>query len=409
MINEIDDIIYKNIDGINICFIQKKDYVEKEAMVAFNYGSINNTFIKDGKKITHPFGIAHFLEHKLFEDKEYNVFEVFNKYGGNVNAFTNFTTTAYYFSCVDYFEENLKELLKFVSRPYFTDENVEKEKGIIAQEINMYEDDPYWKVYFNLLDIMYSKNNSITKDIAGTIQDIEKIDKDMLYEVYNNFYTKDNSILIIAGDVKNFDNIEKLVCDNLKLKEKKSCNYSYFEEKNENNKLIVEKDMKIKQKILNIGFKQEEKYDKIEKQIIANKILLDIIFGTSSKFYEKLYNEKIIDNSFSFSFNSIANNNFSVFSAISSNPKKLLSYIKQELESFDHINKEDFERIKNKHISNFIKQFNFISNIVAMEAEFFYYGFNIKKYLECLKNIDIKDVSSLLNKLDKTCFLSIVS
>ncbi|MDE6182045.1 MAG: insulinase family protein, partial [Eubacteriales bacterium] len=286
----IDKVIYKNIEGIKLCFVQKKGYVEKQAMIAFNYGSAENIFIKDNKEIHLPPGIAHFLEHKMFEDEEYNVFEVFNKYGGNVNAFTNFSTTAYYFTCVENFNENFKELLKFVSRPYFTEENVEKEKGIIEQEIKMYDDDPYWKVYFNLIGIMYDKDNPITKDIAGEVSDIKKIDKDMLYTCYNNFYTKDNAIVIVCGDIDDLESVEENILQNLKLNEKKLGIVKEFNKIQKNKGNYVEKKMEIKQKIFNIGFKDVGKYDKIEKQIISNKILLDIIFGTSSKFYEKMYN-----------------------------------------------------------------------------------------------------------------------
>lgn len=408
----IDNILYKDIDGIKVCFIQKDEYIEKQAMIAFNYGSSENIIIKDNEEIKFPAGIAHFLEHKMFEDEEYNVFEQFNKYGGNVNAFTNFTTTAYYFTCIDKFEENLKELLKLVSRPYFTKENVEKEKGIIEQEIKMYEDDPYWKIYFNLISIMYDKENPITKDIAGKVSDIKQIDEKMLYSCYNNFYTKDNAIIIICGDFKNTENIEDIILKNLKINDKKGAIIKKFEDKEQNKEKFVEKKMEIKQKIFNIAFKDLKYCDKIIKQIISSKILLDIIFGTSSKFFEDMFNDGIIDNSFGFDYNCVQENKFYIFSGVSNKPKDLLEKIKNEIKIYkkDSIKQTDFDRVKNKQIGNFVRQFNFINSIVSMEADFFSHSFNINEYFEVMKSLTLEDIKNRLNEFQEDNFyLSIVN
>lgn len=408
----IDNIIYKNVDGINVCFIQKKEYIEKQAMIAFNYGSAENIIIKDNKEIKLPPGIAHFLEHKMFEDEEYNVFEVFNKYGGNVNAFTNFTTTAYYFTCVEKFNENFRELLKFVSRPYFTDENVEKEKGIIEQEIKMYDDDPYWRIYFNLISIMYDEDNPITKDIAGGVSDIKKIDKDMLYTCYENFYTKDNAIIIVCGDFEKFEDIEDCILKNLKINDKKSAIVKKFDDIKRNKEKYVERKMGIKQKIFNIGFKDTKNCDKIIQPIVSSKILLDIIFGTSSKFFERMYNDGIVDNSFSFDYNCVQANKFYVFSGTSNKPEELLENIKQEIIKFkkDGIKEDDFNRIKNKKIGSFIRQFNFINSIVSMEADFFSHGFSIPEYFENINSLKFEDVKKRLDEFqEEEVYLSVIN
>lgn len=407
----IDNIVYKDINGVRLCFIQKKGYREKEAMVAFNYGSSENRFKISSEEVSLPAGIAHFLEHKIFEDEEYNVFEVFNKLGANINAFTNFTTTAYYFTCVENFYENFCELLKLVSRPYFTTENVEKEKGIIEQEIKMYDDDPYWKVYFNLISTMYNEDNPITKDIAGKVSDIKKIDKDMLYTCYNEFYTKDNALIICCGDISDMRKLENLISDNLKLNDVKKAIVNHFEEKEENRELFVEKKMEINQKIFNIGFKDEEKDVKMEEQIIISKILLDIIFGKSSKFYEKMYNKGIIDNSFGFDYNCIQDYSFYLFSGISQKPENILQFLKDEILKFKNtgIEKKDFERIKNKQIGNFVRQFNFIDSIVNMEADFFSRGFNITSYYKAFEDINFDKVEKRLKSFSEDGFLSIIS
>lgn len=397
----IDFITYKNIGGIKCCIINKPEYLEKQAMIAFKYGSSNNEFTIDSKEIKYPFGIAHFLEHKIFEQEEYNVFDEFNKLGANVNAFTNFTTTAYHFSCTKNFEKNFGLLLDFVSKPHFTNENIEKEKGIIAQEIKMYEDDPYWRGYFNLLSAMFGKDTPLSKDIAGDVDDINHITKDMLYECYKNFYTKDNAIIICCGDFKNIDEIYNIILQKLKINETKK---GIFREFNDNCNIVenyVEKKMQINKIIFNIGFKFDGKNDKIYKDAISGKIMLDIVAGKSSDFYQSMYNKAFIDNSFNSSHNNIDKIGFYVFSGNSDKPKELLNQLTSHISNVKKvgIKEEDFIRVKNKQLGSFIMQFNFINSIVSMEADFFSKGFSIQEYYNSYKNITLEDLNSSLSKL----------
>lgn len=404
----IDNIIYENINGTTLAFIPKKNYIEKQAMICFKYGSTHNNIVVDNNNISMPFGIAHFLEHKMFEKEDYNVFDKFNKLGGNVNAYTNFLSTTYYFNCVENFYDNFKELLNLVSKPYFTKENVEKEKSIIEQEIKMYDDDPYWRVFFNLMNLMYDKDNPITKDIAGSVEDIKNIDENMLYECYDNFYTKDNCIIICCGDIDDKIKIENYILKNLDINDKKTGIIQKYEEKCGIKSNCVEKKMGINQKIFNIGFKNVQKDVTIFDKMIFNKIILDIIFGKSSLFYEKLYKKGIIDNSFGFDFN---NFNDYIFSGISKEPKEIIKYITEEINIFKTkgISKKDFERIKNKHTGNFIRKFNNIDTIVCMEADFFSSGFNIKKYYDSLQNVSLEKIEQSLNYFENNSYLSIIN
>ncbi len=402
----IDKIIYKKIDGIDFCLIDKKGYIEKQAMICFKYGSRDNRVLENGKSIIFPAGVAHFLEHKMFEDKKKNTFEVFNALGASVNAYTNFVSTTYYFSAINNFEKSLEELLYMVSNPYFTKENVEKEKGIIKQEIKMYDDDAYWRVFFNLLNIMYDKENPITKDIAGSVSDIDNIEEDMLYKCYENFYTKDNALVICCGDFKDINSIEEIICKNLKIKDKKTMKIEKYEEKDEKIEQFVDKKMEINQKIFNIGFKNKEKNGKIEDKIISNKIILDIVFGKSSKFYENMYDKGLIDDSFGFDFNYFREDFFSTFSGSSKNPKELSKYIKQELEFVNQkgVLAKDFERIKNKHLASYISNFNSIDYVVSTCADFFANGFSLNSYFDSLKNISINNIE----KFDTKEYLSVI-
>src|SRR5699024_3874033 len=207
----IDEKIFygKSKNDLDVYFMPKKGYTKKHAIFTTNYGSMDSEFVPIGqeKAISVPDGIAHFLEHKLFEEPEENIFDKFSKLGADVNAYTSFNRTAYLFYCTEHFYQNLELLIRFVQNPYFTDENVEKEKGIIAQEIKMYEDNSNWKAYFNLLKSMYFQH-PIRNDIAGTIESISNISKELLYTAYNTFYHPKNMVLFIVGDLSFNDIME---------------------------------------------------------------------------------------------------------------------------------------------------------------------------------------------------------
>ena len=191
---------FKHKSGLTVIFYPKKGYSKTYAVIATNYGSIDNTFIPfgQGETITVPGGIAHYLEHKLFEGEDKNAFERYAKTGANANAFTSFDTTAYLFSCTENFEESLEILLDFVYSPYFTKENVDKERGIIGQEIRMYDDNSDWQVFFGVLQAAYH-NHPLKDDIAGTIDSIEKITPELLYSCYNNFYNPSEMEICLCG------------------------------------------------------------------------------------------------------------------------------------------------------------------------------------------------------------------
>ena len=175
----------KHQSGLDIYVYPKEGYKSSYAIFGTKYGSINTCFSVDGKeKITVPDGIAHYLEHKLFESEE----------GANANAYTSFEKTCYLFSCTDKLEQSLEILLDFVQSPYFTAQTVAKEQGIIGQEIKMYDDDPNWRVMLNMLEGMY-KNHPVRIDIAGTVESIAQITAEKLYEVYNVIYNLKNMAL----------------------------------------------------------------------------------------------------------------------------------------------------------------------------------------------------------------------
>ena len=194
--------IEKLENGMDIIIIPKKNAIKKYIIWGTHFGSIDNHFImpNTGEEVYIPDGVAHFLEHKMFEQPNgTNSLDTLMALGIDANAYTTNDHTAYLFECTDNFYEGLDELMDYVQHPYFTEENVEKEKGIIGQEIGMYDDDPGWQLYMNAMDCMY-KENPIKIDIAGTVESISKITPDVLYKCYNTFYNPANMTMVVCGD-----------------------------------------------------------------------------------------------------------------------------------------------------------------------------------------------------------------
>ena len=189
-------------NGLEVYILPKKGFNKTFATFTTKYGSIDNHFVplESEEYIKVPDGIAHFLEHKLFEKEDGDVFQQFSKQGASANAFTSFTRTAYLFSSTSNVELNLDTLMDFVQEPYFSEKTVEKEKGIIGQEITMYDDNPDWRLYYGVIQNLY-ENHPVRIDIAGTVESISHINKDLLYECYGTFYHPSNMLLFVVGPV----------------------------------------------------------------------------------------------------------------------------------------------------------------------------------------------------------------
>ena len=204
--NKIQEKVFieKMKNGLTVMVFPRKNIQKKYIIWGTRFGSIDNNFIApgDNEPTKVPDGIAHYLEHKLFEQENgKNSLDVLSSLGVDANAYTSNSMTAYLYECSDNFYEALDEFMNYVQNPYFTDENVEKERGIIGQEIMMYNDYPDWRLYMNAIKCMYSKN-PIRIDVAGTKETIAEINKEKLYKIYNTFYRLDNMVLIVCGDFK---------------------------------------------------------------------------------------------------------------------------------------------------------------------------------------------------------------
>lgn len=361
--------IEKLENGMTVIIIPKNTTKKKYVIWGVNFGSIDNHFKVNGEEIYIPDGVAHFLEHKMFEQENgKNSLDTLMALGIDANAYTTSDHTAYLFECTDHFYEGLDELMNYVQNPYFTNENVEKEKGIIAQEIKMYDDDPGWQLYMGILDCLY-KNNPIKVDIAGTVESISKITPEVLYKCYNTFYALDNMTLVICGDFEPEKLLEEVKKRLTKNKTYEKIERIYPEKEKTINKKYVEKNMNVSMPIFAIGIKDVSKMDsEIVKKHIAIEILLNMIIGKSSDLYKKMYNQGLlleepsIDYEFSEEYAHI------VISGQSNDSEEVYKMFKEEIENYknNELNIDHFERIKKKIYGDYVVEYNSVSEIARM-------------------------------------------
>ena len=375
-INKVDEIIYHETldNGLNIYIYKTEGYQKKCAYFQTKYGSLNNEFVPIGKKDMKlfPLGIAHFLEHKLFESNDdSNVFELFEKNGAYVNAATSYEKTVYFFSSSDHFYENLNLLIDMIENPYFTDENVEKEKGIIGQEIKMYEDDPGWQLYMNALDCMY-KDNPIKIDIAGTVESISKITPEILYKCYNTFYNPANMTMVVCGDFEPEKLLEEIKRRLVKRESQGEIKRIYPKAENEINMPYKEKKMEVSTPAFVIGYKDMQNIDysakTATKRHIAIEILLNMIIGKSSNLYKELYEKGIILAEPSMDYEFTKQYAHVIISGQSNNPEEIQKRIKETVMKFKEqgIEEQHFDRIRKKVYGDYVVEYNSVGDIARM-------------------------------------------
>lgn len=391
-------------NGLTVMIIPKKDILKKYIIWGTNFGSIDNKFIAPGddSQTSIPDGVAHFLEHKMFEQANgTNSLDVLTALGADANAYTTNDHTAYLYEATDNFYEALDELMNYVQNPYFTDENVEKEKGIIGQEINMYDDQPSWQVYMNAMKLMY-KENPINIDIAGTIETISKIDKEILYKSYNTFYNLSNMVLVVCGDFVPEEILEQIKSRITKNDKQGEIKRIYPKEPNE----IVGKEkivqMEVNNPIFAIGFKDNlcDEKDRIKKHI-AIEIILYMLLGKSSELYKELYEQGDImaqpelDYEFSKQYAHV------LISGQSKNPQNVANGLTKQIEKFTKcgLDKEHFERVKKKIYGEYVSEYNDVGSIARMFLADYFKGINSFDYLEEYNLVTVEYANQILKDL----------
>lgn len=403
-----EELYYEKLaNGLKVYILPKKGFNKTFCTFTTNYGSVDNTFIPlEGSEFTQvPDGIAHFLEHKLFEKEDGDVFQDFSKQGASANAFTSFTRTAYLFSSTSNVANNLETLINFVQDPYFTEKTVEKEKGIIGQEITMYDDNPDWRLYFGLIENMYV-HHPVKIDIAGTIESISHITKDMLYECYNTFYHPSNMLLFILGPV---DPEEYMAQIKENQSKKDYTNHSEIQRKFKAEPAHVNKEKQVLKMNVHTskclvgikGIDVEQSGKEMMKQEWSINLLLDFLFSESSENYQNLFQEGLIDDTFSYDYTQEHGFGFAMIGGDTSDPDRLEAAIKEILMKAKTIKfaSETLERTKKKKIGAFLRAINSPEYIANQFTRYAFNEMNLFDVVPAVEEITVQDIKNAANKL----------
>jgi len=406
----LNEEIYIKIlpSGLKCYIIPKRSFVQKQAVICVNYGSVDTRFVHGGREHATPAGVAHFIEHKLFDKKDTDIFTEFSRLGGSVNAFTNFVNTAYYFSCTENFANNLNLLLEFTQNPYFTDENVEKEKGIITQEIRMYQDNPFWALYLNTIKGLYSKS-PILDDIAGTEDDVNAITKETLLNCYDAFYFPGNMALICTGDV-DIDETLSIAGRGVKPNPFNGSDNTgrpnrvqrvYAEEPDVITRAYTETDMPLARPMFTIGFKDTDFEGSVADRIASARILADYVCGESSGFFNGLYAQGLIDNPFSLEYMCSLFFGTAMLGASAGDPQKVCGAVIAEFERVrgGGLLPERLELIRRKHVGRFVRVFDSVDGVGTGMVDMFSKDIDFFDLLKSYKTMDAEYLEKRLARL----------
>lgn len=399
----IDEKVYEHKldNGLKLFIIPKPGFQKTFVTYTTQFGSLDNHFkpIGSQKFVKVPDGVAHFLEHKLFEKEEEDLFTAFAEENAQANAFTSFDRTSYLFSATSNIESNIKRLLDMVETPYFTEETVNKEKGIIAQEIKMYQEQPGYKLMFNTLRAMYS-NHPIRVDIAGSVDSIYEITKDDLYLCYETFYHPSNMVLFIVGDVNPqnmIDLVEQHEAKRNKTNQPK-IERAEINEPIEVSQHSVTEQMKLQSPRLMLGFKNQPLKESSEKYVqrdLEMTFFYELIFGEETDFYQNLLNKDLIDETFGYQFVLEPSYSFSIITSATHQPDELKELLINELKKYTGqlADQEAFDLLKKQFIGEFISSLNSPEYIANQYAKLYFEGVSVFDMLEIVENITLESVN----------------
>jgi predicted Zn-dependent peptidase len=388
-------------NGLNVYLLPKPGFQKTYATFATKYGSIDNRFQREGgPEHRVPDGIAHFLEHKMFEEPEGDIFATFAAQGASSNAYTSFDRTVYLFSATGNIPENVTTLVNFVQSPYFTDENVEKEKGIIGQEINMYRDNPDWRSYFGLIEALYV-NHPVRIDIAGTIDSIAQITKETLYDCYRTFYHPANMLLFVVGGIEP-EPLMELIRANQAGKT--------FPPHGEIRRYFDPEPLQVKEQVRRIqlpvslpkclvGFKEPPHTldgPALLRRELEMKLVLDMLFSQSSAMYQKLYDEGLITDNFGYEYNQIGDQAFSVVGGDTKDPERLMARLREEVEAVQQSGFEPaaFERSRKKRVGGFLRMLNSPESLASEFTKYQFRAADLFDILPVYESLTIQDVNN---------------
>lgn len=392
--------------GLTVAIIVKPGFHEKTARIATHYGSIDSRFIQPetGQEIQVPDGIAHFLEHKLFEKEWGNVSDKFSELGADANAYTTYTHTVYYFNTTDRFEESLDLLLDYVQTPWFTDESVEKEQGIIEQEIRMYLDDPGWRSNANLLEALY-QDHPLRIDIAGTVESIHQIDKETLTLCHKTFYHPSNMVLLVVGDVDPEATLQRVraAFDTKGYKPQAAIKRLMPAEPTAPAEKRREQALVVNQPIFRLGFKDPTP-TKTGRELLVQDLLtamaVDVVAGRASALYTELYEAGLIDQRFGFEYSCDQTWAYSYFAGMTRDPEalhqRLMAGIQQAVDQ--GLSPEAFERIKRKTIGRMVGMMNDLDSIAWLFIDSYFKEMEIFDLIPVASELTVEQANQRLRE-----------
>lgn len=390
-------------NGLKVFILPKPQFLRTYAVLSTNYGSIDSQFqLPEQGFVEVPPGIAHFLEHKLFEEEEGNAFDRFAQWGASVNAFTSYTQTSYLFSTIEGWQEALSDLINLVNSPYLTTENVEKEKGIIEQELRMYEDHPDHRIHSVLLENLYHVN-PVRIDIGGTVESVRAITVEELFNCYETFYQPGNMAMAVVGDVDPEETLG-LIRQNYPTWQHRQgpIERLYPDEPAEVVNPWVEEELNISRPRYLLGFKHEPIWqgERLLRQQIVMSLVWRLVAGRSSQFFGDLYARNLVDDSFGASFNSSPQFAYSVVGSETDNPERLheeLRKIISQLQSSPP-SSTDIDRLKRRiyggHLASY-DSFEYVANrlITHYFSQTPYY-----RFLDLVRDVTVDEIQVALNE-----------
>lgn len=391
--------------GLTVFYCPKPGFQKKYACYAAHYGSVDSEFVGgDDKRVRVPDGIAHFLEHTLFETEEGNVSDLFAKNGAYSNAATSFTTTTYLFAASENFYDNLKLLVRFVENPAFSAERVEKERGIIEQEIRGYEDSPDWVSYMGLLENLF-QSHPIRIDIAGTIESIRDIDVPTLEKCYRSFYHPRNMLLFVTGDLDRDQLFEFVASESRPSASDGDCSGRHYpEEPPAVSRRETRRNMEVAVPKLLLGFKEVRVPASGKKYVLrqlVSELALELLFGRSSDTYRELYERQLVLDDFSASYGAGTGIGYVILGGNTPQPQELRDTLLGRIEKLRTagLSQEDFERKKRKFIGGYIRQFNSLEYLASYYTYFRFHDFDLFATIDLLREISREMVEERIQAL----------
>lgn len=404
--DHIEEVVYKEklSNGLSVYLLPKPEMAKTYGIFTTDYGSIDQTFepINETERVTVPEGVAHFLEHKMFENKGGDVFADFGEQGASANAYTSFTKTAYLFAATNHIEKNVVTLLDFVQHPYFTEESVEKEKGIIAQEIEMYNDEPDWQSFTGTLRALFH-HHPVKIDIPGTVDSIHTITKDDLYTCYNTFYHPENMTLFIAGnlDVQHMMDVVQRNQASKDFDKMTDIKRSYPQEPDS----VAEKEKKITMPVsvpkCTVGIKEsssEHTGDDFLKKDLLQSMIVDFYFSKGGAFYQQLYDEQLIDASFYFETNLEKNFGYTFIGGNTNEPDLFADKVHELLQSTNYaaFSIEEIDRMKKKKIGQLLRAMNSLEFMANKYIHYDTVGVDLFSVIPFIQSLTVDDFNTFL-------------